>query len=129
METSSPRLPPVAEKLATLFVALELSKSTWLVAIHSPATDKISQHRLTGGGPVLQWPRRLPRMRDMGAGSIKSRPDMRLCGLEPHGRKRPIPKLRYEARNAPSTSLTENASYEGIDEPSQHGARLRMTFA
>jgi transposase len=30
-------------------VALELSKSTWLVAIHSPAADKISQHRLAGG--------------------------------------------------------------------------------
>ena len=38
---------------------------------------------------------------------------MRLCGLAPHGRKRPIPKLRHEARNAPSTNLTENASYEG----------------
>ena len=48
METG-PRLPSVAEKPATLFVALELSKSTWLVAIHSPAADKISQHRLAGG--------------------------------------------------------------------------------
>jgi hypothetical protein len=37
METSSPGLPSVAEKPATLFVALELSKSTWLVAIHLPA--------------------------------------------------------------------------------------------
>jgi transposase len=49
METSSPRLPSVADKPATLFVALELSKSTWLVAIHLPAVDKISQHRLAGG--------------------------------------------------------------------------------
>jgi transposase len=49
METLSPRLPPVVEKPATLFVALELSKSTWLVAIHLPAADKISQHRLAGG--------------------------------------------------------------------------------
>lgn len=49
METSSPRLPSVEDKPATLFVALELSKSTWLVAIHSPAADKISQHRLAGG--------------------------------------------------------------------------------
>jgi hypothetical protein len=30
-------------------LALELSKSTWLVAIHSAAVDKISQHRLAGG--------------------------------------------------------------------------------
>src|SRR5918997_2624298 len=33
----------------TLFVALELSRSTWLVAVHSPAVDKVSQHRLEGG--------------------------------------------------------------------------------
>ena len=34
---------------ATLFVALELSRSTWLVALHSPLTNKVSQHRLNGG--------------------------------------------------------------------------------
>src|SRR3712207_8515192 len=34
---------------ATLFVALELSRSTWLVAVHSPAVDKVSQHRLERG--------------------------------------------------------------------------------
>ena len=34
---------------ATLFVALELSRSTWLVALHSPVVDKVSQHRLEGG--------------------------------------------------------------------------------
>src|SRR5215213_8956361 len=33
----------------TLFVALELSRSTWLVAVHSPIVDKVSQHRLEGG--------------------------------------------------------------------------------
>jgi transposase len=49
VETSSLHLPPVDEKPATLFVALEPSKSSWLVAIHSPAADKISQHRLAGG--------------------------------------------------------------------------------
>jgi transposase len=49
MEMSSPRLPSAAEKPATLLVALELSKSTWLAAIHSPAGGKISQHRLAGG--------------------------------------------------------------------------------
>jgi len=49
METANLHLPPVEEKPATLFVALELTKSTWLVAVHSPATDKISQHRLVGG--------------------------------------------------------------------------------
>jgi transposase len=28
---------------------LELSRSTWLVALHSPIADKVSQHRLDGG--------------------------------------------------------------------------------
>jgi transposase len=34
---------------ATLYVALELSRSTWLVAAHSPVADKVSQQRLDGG--------------------------------------------------------------------------------
>ena len=34
---------------ATLFVALELSRSTWLVALHSPVVGKVGQHRLAGG--------------------------------------------------------------------------------
>jgi transposase len=34
---------------ATMFVALELSRSTWLVALHSPIADKVSLHRLGGG--------------------------------------------------------------------------------
>ena len=34
---------------ATVFMALELSRSTWLVAVHSPVADKVSQHRLDGG--------------------------------------------------------------------------------
>ena len=41
---SLPDAPP-----ATLFLALELSRSTWLVALHAPATDKVGQHRLGGG--------------------------------------------------------------------------------
>jgi len=41
--------PSVDENGAILFVALELSKSTWLAALHSPAADKISQHRIVGG--------------------------------------------------------------------------------
>ena len=49
MKISSVALPPVEAKPAALFVALELSKSTWLVALHSPAADKVSQHRLEGG--------------------------------------------------------------------------------
>jgi transposase len=32
-----------------MFVALELSKSRWLVAVHSPIADKISCHSIAGG--------------------------------------------------------------------------------
>ena len=41
--------PPADPASAPLFVALELSRSTWLVALHSPLSDKVSQHRLEGG--------------------------------------------------------------------------------
>jgi transposase len=37
------------EQPATLFVALELSQATWLVALHSPIADKISINRIDGG--------------------------------------------------------------------------------
>ena len=45
---------PIAERpavagTATLFVSLELSRSSWVVALHSPIADKVSQHRLDGG--------------------------------------------------------------------------------
>ena len=49
MEISSSTLPAVAAECATMFVALELSKSSWLVALHSPIADKISLHRFVGG--------------------------------------------------------------------------------
>ena len=39
--------------LATLFVALELSRSRWVVAIHAPHADKISRHKLAPGAPGL----------------------------------------------------------------------------
>jgi transposase len=41
--------PPADPASAPLFVALELSRSTWLVALHSPLSDKVSQHRSEGG--------------------------------------------------------------------------------
>ena len=49
MEISSSTLPAVAAERATMFVALELSKSSWLVAVHSPVVDKVSLHRFVGG--------------------------------------------------------------------------------
>src|SRR6516164_7743107 len=44
----APCRPSAAER-ATMFVALELSKSSWLVALHSPVADKVSLHRFVGG--------------------------------------------------------------------------------
>src|SRR3712207_996754 len=45
-----PSTPSPADPASTtLSMALELSRSTWLVALHSPVADKVSQHRLDGG--------------------------------------------------------------------------------
>ena len=50
MNSTTELEPSVArDQSATLFVALELSKATWLVALHAPDRDRISQHRLSGG--------------------------------------------------------------------------------
>jgi transposase len=35
--------------IAAVLVAIELSKATWLLAIHDPATDKVSRRRVGGG--------------------------------------------------------------------------------
>jgi len=69
METSSVALPPVEADRATLFVALELSKSTWLVAVHSPGADKIGQHRL-GGGDVAGLLALLERKREQAEATL-----------------------------------------------------------
>jgi transposase len=49
MEISTKTLQSDRSKHAALFVALELSKATWLVALNSPIADKISEHRIDGG--------------------------------------------------------------------------------
>src|SRR5215471_2198130 len=49
MEISSSTLPAVVAERAAMFVALELSTSSWLVALHSPVADKVSLHRFVGG--------------------------------------------------------------------------------
>lgn len=46
----TPKPQPSAEfEHATLFVALELSKAKWLVALHAPDRDKVSEHLIAGG--------------------------------------------------------------------------------
>jgi transposase len=49
MDVTPATAPLAGAAPATLFVALELSRSTWVVALHSPVADKVSQHRLDGG--------------------------------------------------------------------------------
>jgi transposase len=40
---------PIGNDLSTIFVALELSRKSWLVTIHSPDKDRISRHKVEGG--------------------------------------------------------------------------------
>jgi transposase len=50
MSTSALIAPAAQDKLATLFVAFELSKGTWLIGLYSPQLGKtISRHKVDGG--------------------------------------------------------------------------------
>jgi transposase len=49
METSPLSAASAAEQPATIFVALELSRASWVVAVHTPLADKIGLHKLKGG--------------------------------------------------------------------------------
>src|ERR1700688_1583573 len=40
---------PIAERISTIFVAIELSQKSWLITIHSPDKDRMSRHKLEGG--------------------------------------------------------------------------------
>ena len=40
---------PINANHGTIFVALELSRRTWLVTIHSPDRDRFSRHKVDGG--------------------------------------------------------------------------------
>ena len=49
MEISPVATASAAEQSATIYVALELSKSRWLVGIHTPQADKVSRYSVPGG--------------------------------------------------------------------------------
>jgi transposase len=49
LETSIAHSPSVSSSNATLLVALELSKATWVVALSAPFSDRISHHSIAGG--------------------------------------------------------------------------------
>jgi len=40
---------PITKDISTIFVAIELSQSSWLVTMHCPDKDRISRHKLEGG--------------------------------------------------------------------------------
>ena len=48
MQTSNVRTP-IAGHDGTIFAAIELSRRSWLVTMHSPDRDRISRHKLDGG--------------------------------------------------------------------------------
>ena len=49
MEISPVATASAAEQGATIYVTLELSKSRWLVGIHTPFADKVSRYSVPGG--------------------------------------------------------------------------------
>jgi transposase len=49
MEISPRSAAPAAEQTATIYLALELSRASWVVAVHMPLADKIGLHKLKGG--------------------------------------------------------------------------------
>jgi transposase len=49
MEISPVATASAAEQGGTIYVALELSKSRWLVGIHTPLADKVSRYSVPGG--------------------------------------------------------------------------------
>ena len=67
MQDHPPSTSLTPASTATLFVALDLSRSSWVAAVHAPHADKISRHKLTPGAggfhltnagassPPLQW--------------------------------------------------------------------------
>jgi transposase len=48
MQASNVRTP-IGQDNGTLFVAIELSRRSWLVTMHSPERDRMSRHKLAGG--------------------------------------------------------------------------------
>ena len=49
MEIASFAAASAGTEVATIYVALELSKSRWLVGIHTPLADKVSRYTVPGG--------------------------------------------------------------------------------
>ncbi len=63
MEIASFAAAPADTEIATIYVALELSKNRWLVGVHTPLADKVSRYAVPGGnsGALLD---RIDRIRE-----------------------------------------------------------------
>jgi transposase len=77
MHASNPCTPTEGHH-GTIFVALELSRRSWLVTIHSPDRDRISRHHVTGGdhGELVAL---IERVRERAARALGSRPAVASC--------------------------------------------------
>jgi hypothetical protein len=54
---------PTIDHFGTILVAIELSRRSWLVTMHSPDRDRISRHKLCGGDHAgLLTPSYAPRI-------------------------------------------------------------------
>jgi transposase len=69
---------PIAKRISTIFVAIELSQKSWLVTLHCPDKDKISRHRLDGGdhAGLLAL---IDRMRERAARALGAVPAVESC--------------------------------------------------
>jgi transposase len=69
---------PTAGDIGTIFVALELSRRSWLVTIHSPDRDRISRHKVDGGN-LADLLAVIERMRQRAARVLGSAPTVVSC--------------------------------------------------
>lgn len=79
-EISPETAASASEQGATIYVALELSKSRWLVGIHTPLADKVSRYSVPGGDSVALLDR-IGRVRERAERRLK-RPVKVFCCYE-----------------------------------------------
>lgn len=80
MEIASVAATSADTEIATIYVALELSKSRWLVGFHTPLADKVSRYSVDGGdsGALLD---RIGRVREQAERRLE-RPVRVVCCYE-----------------------------------------------
>jgi transposase len=69
---------PTAEHSGTIFIAIELSQKAWVLTIHSPDRDGISQPKLAGGDHAGLL-RLISDIRERVRGKLGSLPEVVTC--------------------------------------------------